>query len=109
MAIDELKFQPPRIHPKAKEVANYSFHSHSAFNGTRAEFIYTTLYKGHVLVQKDQDATLPPIPAGEQARGTWEGKGKAGNHMLQVRAWRGLEIGGDWVVVWSPDVVEVVK
>ena len=109
VAIDELKFQPPTIHPKAKEVAHYQFHAHSAFNGVRAEFIYTTLYGGHVLVQKDQDTKLPPIPEGEQARGTWEGKGKAGDHMLQVRAWRGLENGGDWVVAWSPDVVDVIK
>jgi hypothetical protein len=29
--------------------------------------------------------------------------------MLQVRAWRGLENGGDWVVAWSPDIVDVVK
>jgi hypothetical protein len=29
--------------------------------------------------------------------------------MLQIRAWRGLENGGDWVVAWSPDIVDVVK
>ena len=108
VAIDQLSFQPAVIHPKAKEVANYGFHAHSAFNGVRAEFIYTTLSNGHVLVQKDQDAKLAPIPEGERAKGTWEGKGsKTGEHMLQIRAWRGLENGGDWVVAWSPDIVNV--
>jgi hypothetical protein len=29
--------------------------------------------------------------------------------MLQVRAWRGLENGGDWVVAWSPDIVNVIQ
>ena len=109
VAIDQLSFQPAIIHPEAKEVANYSFHAHSAFDGVRAEFIFTTLYNGHVLVEKDQEEKLSPIPQGEQARGTWAGKGKPGEHLLEVRAWRGLENGGDWVVAWSPDIVDVVK
>jgi hypothetical protein len=110
VAIDQLSFQPAIIHPQAKEVANYSFHAHSAFDGVRAEFIFTTLYNGHVLVEKDEEEKLSPIPEGEQARGTWAaGKGKAGEHLLEVRAWRGLENGGDWVVAWSPDIVDVIK
>jgi len=111
VAIDQLTFQPPSIHPKAKEVATYGFHAHSAFDGVRAEFVFTTLSKnGDILVQQDQgEKTLSAIPEGERARGTWEGKGKAGEHMLQIRAWRGLENGGDWVVAWSPDIVDVVK
>jgi hypothetical protein len=108
VAIDQLTFQPATIHPQAKEVANYSFHAHSAFDGVRAEFIFTTLYNGHLLVQKEDEKKLSPIPEGERARGTWGGK-KPGEHMLQVRAWRGLENGGDWVVAWSPDIVDVVK
>ncbi|MGA2809129.1 MAG: hypothetical protein ABSE87_13430 [Terracidiphilus sp.] len=109
VAIDQLTFQPATIHPQAREVANYSFHAHSAFDGVRAEFIFTTLYNGRLLVQKEDEKKLSPIPEGERARGTWEGKGKPGEHMLQVRAWRGLENGGDWVVAWSPDIVDVVK
>jgi hypothetical protein len=109
VAIDQLTFQPAAIHPKAKEFATYGFHAHSAFNGVRAEFIYVTLQNGHVVVEQDQEEKLSPIPQGERARGTWEGKGKAGEHMLQVRAWRGLENGGDWVVAWSPEIVDVVK
>jgi hypothetical protein len=109
VAIDQLTFQPPTIHPQAREVANYSFHAHSAFDGVRAEFIFTTLYNGSLLVQKDQEEKLSPVPEGMRAGGTWEGKGKGGEHMLQIRAWRGLENGGDWVVAWSPDIVDVVK
>jgi len=103
-------FQPATIHPKANEVADYGFHAHSAFDGVRAEFIFTTLYNGRLLVQKDQEEKLSPVPEGERAKGTWKGKkGKPGEHMLQIRAWRGLESGGDWVVAWSPDIVDVVK
>jgi hypothetical protein len=109
VAIDQLTFQPPAIHPRANEVANYGFHAHSAFDGVRAEFMFTTLYNNHVLVQKDSDAKLSPIAEGERARETWRGNGKPGEHLLQVRAWRGLENGGDWVVAWSPDIVDVVK
>lgn len=109
VAIDQLTFQPATIHPKANEVADYGFHAHSAFDGVRAEFIFTTLYNGRVLVEKDQEEQLSPIPEGERAKGTWKGQGKPGEHMLQIRAWRGLENGGDWVVAWSPDIVDVVK
>jgi len=109
VAIDQLTFQPAAIHPQAKEVANYGFHTHSAFDSVNAEFIFTTLYNGSLLVQKDQEQKLSPIPEGERATGTWEGKGKPGEHMLQIRAWRGADNGGDWVVAWSPDIVDVVK
>ncbi len=109
VAIDQLTFQPAIIHPAANEFASYGFHSHSAFDGVRAEFIFTTLYNGHLLVERDQEEKLAPIPEGERARGTWQGKGKPGEHMLQIRAWRGFENGGDWVVAWSPDIVNVVK
>jgi hypothetical protein len=109
VAIDQLTFQPATIHPQAKEVANFGFHAHSAFDGVRAEFIIATTYNGRLLVQKDQEEKLSPVPEGMRAGGTWEGKGKPGEHMLQIRAWRGLENGGDWVVAWSPDIVDVVK
>jgi hypothetical protein len=109
VAIDELTFQPATIHPKANEVADYGFHAHSAFDDVRAEFVFTGLYNGRVLVQKDHEEKLSPVPEGERARGTWKGEGKAGEHMLQIRAWRGLKSGGDWVVAWSPDIVEVIK
>lgn len=109
VAIDQLTFQPATIHPEAKEVANFGFHAHSAFDGVRAEFVIASLYNGRILVEKDQEEKLSPVPEGVRLSGTWEGKGKPGEHMLQIRAWRGLENGGDWVVAWSPDIVDVVK
>jgi len=109
VAIDQLTFQPATIHPQANELANFGFHAHSAFDGVRAEFIIASLYNGRILVEKDQEEKLSPVPEGVRASGTWEGKGKPGEHMLQIRAWRGLENGGDWVVAWSPDIVDVVK
>jgi hypothetical protein len=87
----------------------YSFHAHSSFNGVRAEFVLTELRNGHVVVEKDQEAKLPPVPQDESPRQTWVAKGKTGEHMLEIRAWRGLENGGDWVVAWSPDIVDVLQ
>jgi hypothetical protein len=109
VAIDQLTFQPATIHPHAHEAASFGFHAHSAFDGVRAEFIFTTLLNGQVLVQQDQEQRLSPVPEGERAKGTWQGNGRPGEHMLQIRAWRGLQNGGDWVVAWSPDIVDVVK
>jgi hypothetical protein len=111
VAIYQLTFQPATIHPKAQEVADYGFHAHSAFDSVKAGFIFTTLHNdGSVLVQKDQEQELSPVPEGERAKGTWKGDpSKAGEHMLQIRAWRGLQSGGDWVVAWSPEIVDVVK
>ena len=110
VAIDQLTFQPATIRPKANEVADYGFHAHSAFDSVKAGFIFTTLNNGSVLVEKDQEQELAPVPEGERAKGTWKGNpGKAGEHMLQIRAWRGLQSGGDWVVAWSPDIVDVIK
>jgi hypothetical protein len=107
VAIDQLQFQPGSIH--TKESATYSFHAHSSFNGVRAEFVLTELRNGHVVVEKDQEAKLPPVPQDESPRQTWVAKGKTGEHMLEIRAWRGLENGGDWVVAWSPDIVDVLQ
>lgn len=109
VAIDQVTFQPATIHPKANEAADYGFHAHSAFDDIRAEFIFTTLNSGGVVAQRDQEEKLSPVPEGQHANGKWNGHGKPGEHMLQIRAWRGLNNGGDWVVAWSPDVVDVVR
>jgi hypothetical protein len=109
VAIDQLTFLPAEVHPKVKEVATYGFHAHSAFDGADADFVFTATRNGHVLAQKDKEQTLNSISAGAQDSRTWSANGKAGQHMLEVRAWRGLPNGGDWVVAWSPDIVDVVK
>jgi hypothetical protein len=109
VAIDQLTFLPAEVHPKVKEVATYGFHAHSAFDGADADFVFTAMQNGHVLAQKDKEQTLNSISAGAQDSRTWSANGKPGQHMLEVRAWRGLPNGGDWVVAWSPDIVDVVK
>jgi hypothetical protein len=53
VAIDQLTFQPATIHPQANEVADYGFHAHSAFDGVCAAFIFTTLYNGRLLIERD--------------------------------------------------------
>jgi hypothetical protein len=109
VAIDQLTFLPAEVHPKVKEVATYGFHAHSAFDGADADFVFTAMQNGHVLAQKDKEQTLNSISAGAQDSRTWSANGKPGQHMLEVRAWRGLPNSGDWVVAWSPDIVDVVK
>ncbi len=109
VAIDELTFQPAAVHPKLKEFATYGFHAHSAFDGVLADFVLVENGNGHLVVKQDANAKPGPVEEGELSTKTWDANGKAGEHMLQIKAWRGLENGGDWVVAWSPDIVDVVK
>ncbi len=92
VAIDQLTFQPAAIHPKAKEVATYGFHAHSAFNSVRAEFICVSLQNGHVIVQQDQEAKLSPRflkASGREEPG--RGKGQSGRAHAA-----GEGMAGDW-------------
>ena len=61
VAIDQLTFGPPSVHPVLKEEAQYGFHAHSAFDGEKAEFVFTALNNGHILLKKDTDQSLNPI------------------------------------------------
>jgi hypothetical protein len=108
VAIEVLKFGPSPIH-LPKEQAEYGFYSHSAFDDARADVIFTR--QGNNGLQKKivWEKKLGPIDENAQTDGQWNGKGTPGQHMLRITAWRGLENGGDWVVAWSEDLVDVVK
>lgn len=105
IAIDEVTFGPSNI--RMKQTAEYGFHSHSDFSNVRADFIYTFLKDSHIVMKQESEDPAGPVAQGDHAQGTWIGKGSEGQHMLQIRAWRGYA--ADWVVAWSPDVVVVAK
>jgi hypothetical protein len=105
IAIDEVTFGPSAI--KMKQAAEYGFHSHSDFSDVRADFMFTGLKDNHIVMKQDNETPLSPATPDEHAQGSLESRGTPGQHLLQIRAWRGNS--GDWVVAWSPDVVMLSK
>jgi hypothetical protein len=105
IAIDQVKFGPSEL--KLKQDAQYGFHSHSDFSNVRADLMFTGLKDQHIVMKQDDEVPLSPVAQDEHAQGSLATKGTAGQHLLQIRAWRGNS--GDWVVAWSPDVVNLSK
>lgn len=109
IAIDEVTFGPSAI--QMPDPAQFGFHSHSDFSNVRADFILTAAKGDHIIMKQESEDPYGPVAQGVHAQGTWDSKPgtkrNAGQHMLQVRAWRGY--GSDWVVAWSPDLVVVNK
>ena len=105
IAIDEVGFGPSNI--RIKESAAYDYHAHSSFSSVRADVIYTFAKDTHIFMKQESEDDAGPVAQGARSQGTWVSKGNAGQHMLQLRAWRGYQ--GDWVVAWSPDIVYVTK
>jgi hypothetical protein len=101
IAIDQVTFGPPAV--QRKQNVQYGFHSHSEFSNVRADLMFTGLKDNHIVMKQDDEVQLNPVTPNEHAQGSIPGKGTAGQHLLQIRAWRGNS--GDWVVAWSPDVV----
>ena len=110
VAIDRLVFGPPAL--GQRQIARYGFHSHADFEKVTAEFERVGLMDGGVVTdleyQEDvketvrRDTSIVDKP--------WDPRkhnAKPGQHMLQVRAWYTLKSGGDWVVAWSPALVQV--
>lgn len=105
IAIDQLEFGPANVN-RGQE-AQYGFHSHFDFSEVRADFMFTGLKDHHIIMKQDNETPLNPVDSDEHAHGSFQTKGTAGQHLLQIRAWRGNS--GDWVVAWSPDVVTLTK
>ena len=108
IAIDEVTFGPSTL--QMNQPAQYGFHSHSDFSNVRADFMYTGLKDNQIVMKQDTETPLSPATPDEHAQGSLQGKdtkGTPGQHLLQIRAWRGDS--GDWVVAWSPDVVTLAK
>ena len=105
IAIDQVTFGPSAV--KVKQAAQYGFHSHSNFSDVRADFMFTGLKDNHIVMKQDNETPLSPVTPDERAQGSLLTRGTAGQHLLQIRAWRGNN--ADWVVAWSPDVVILAK
>jgi len=105
IAIDQVTFGPSSL--KMKQNAQFGFHSHSDFSNVRADFMFTGLKDNHIVMRQDNETPVAPVTVDEHAQGSLQGKGTEGQHLLQIRAWRGNS--GDWVVAWSPDVVTLAK
>ena len=105
IAIDQVTFGPSEV--KMKQTAQYGFHSHSDFSNVCADFMFTGLKDNHIVMKQDNETQLSPVIRDEHAQGQLQSKGTEGQHLLQIRAWRGNS--GDWVVAWSPDMVTLSK
>jgi hypothetical protein len=105
IAIDQISFGPADL--KMNQPAQFQFHSHSDFSSVRADFMWTGLKDNQIEMKQDSETSLNPVTSDEHAQGSLQGKGSVGQHLLQIRAWRGNS--GDWVVAWSPDVVNLAK
>lgn len=113
MVVNNLKFQPPGIHPKLKEKASYGFHSLSEFDFGSADFMRVTypdnVYHFEPVARKKLN---DGIEYDETVTKDWDGKndkGKVslGRHQFRVQVWRTLQSGGDWVSAFSKQVVQV--
>jgi hypothetical protein len=113
VVVDQLKFQPPKIQPKLKEKASYSFHSLSDFDYGSADFMRVTypdnVYHFETVARKKLN---DGIGHDEWLMKDWDGKndkGKIspGRYQFRVRVWRALQSGGDWVSAFSQQVVKV--
>jgi hypothetical protein len=105
IAIDQISFGPADL--KMNQAAQFQFHSHSDFSTVRADFMWTGLKDNQIEMKQDSETPLGPVTSDEHAQGSLQGKGSVGQHLLQIRACRGNS--GDWVVAWSPDVVNLAK
>jgi len=106
-AIDLLRFGPETV-PRSGE-AQFGFHSHSDFNSGQAEFFRSGLVNGQIVNNfDDKQAVSKRITEGAEIDQTWRtNKAQPGEHLLQIRAWRTKSNGGDFVLAWSPDLVNV--
>lgn len=110
VGLDQLRFGPATVRRK-KENAQYGFHSRNGFQEVMAEFMKVGRANNIVvatLQESDkvdravrENDTLFPL--------TWKPKkdSTVGNHLLQLRGWMSKKKGGDWVLAWSDDMVNV--
>ncbi|MDQ1557422.1 MAG: hypothetical protein QOD32_482 [Pyrinomonadaceae bacterium] len=114
VGIDNVSFQPGDVQATAQsQKANYKFHSLFDFDKVTADFM---------LIGRNDKREIVAKRVGREKfdrgikRDGWLGsdwdcrngkKISQGRHQLQVRGWRGLEQGGDWVATMSKQFVRV--
>jgi hypothetical protein len=116
LVIVQLQFRPRSIHPTQKEKVTYSFQSRSDFNRVAAEFFLvvkaadSSTHKQLAFSREFKNGARP----GQTLEGDWDGKNSKGKisvgpHQFHVRAWRGLQDGGDWTYVAEAGLIKVEK
>lgn len=112
VGIDQVNFVPGRVNATQSQQADYSFHSLFDFNKVSAEFMRLTRGPDReIIAERVTGVDFDGISRGGQRSGRWNcrngKKVSQGPHQLQVRAWRGLKDGGDWVAAMSRQSVFV--
>lgn len=114
VGINNVSFEPGDVFATAQsQKASYKFHSLFDFDKVAADFM---------LIGRNKKGEIVPKRVGRAMfdrgirRDGWLGsewdcrdgkKISQGRHQLQVRGWRGLEQGGDWVATMSKQFVRV--
>src|SRR5713226_2957765 len=101
VGIDKIVFQPGAIRPPQHEKAVYTFHSEFDFPDVEADVMKVALMNSQIIAARvNQNRIRDGIRQNAEISKDWDGKrgGRPcqGQHVLQVRAWRSSQDGGDW-------------
>ncbi|MDX6270852.1 MAG: hypothetical protein QOD28_2075 [Acidobacteriota bacterium] len=114
VGIDNVSFQPGDVQATAQsQKADYKFHSLFDFDKVTADFMLIGRNDKREIVAKrvGREKFDRGIKRDGWLASDWDchdgKKVSQGRHQLQVRGWRGLEQGGDWVATMSKQFVRV--
>jgi len=126
IGIDQVGFAPSSIH-LGHEKAQFTYHSISDFDDTEVSFVRLAKSRsGEILAAAVNKKAMGSIAQNHMKNGDWDGSIKTedlvknfspevkqwlvaptGQHILQVRAWRSRDHGGDFVTALSETIVAV--
>jgi len=105
--IDQVSFQPGSVLVSQNQRATYRFHSRRDFNKVSADFMRIGKNPDNEIVAQlvDRKKFDKGMRRDDVISDVWNckagGRASQGSHELHVRAWRGLESGGDWMFTSS--------
>jgi len=126
IGIDQVSFAPSSIY-LGHEKAQFTYHSISDFDDTEVSFVrLAKSVKGEILAAAANKKAMGSIAQNHMKKGDWDGTirtedlvknaspeveqwlaAPTGQHILQVRAWRSRDHGGDFVTALSETIVAV--
>lgn len=127
IGIDQVNFAPSSIHLVQHEKAQFTYHSISDFDDTEVSFVrLAKASSGEILAAAVNQKAMGSIAQNHMKNGDWDGSirtdelvknfgpelkqwlaAPTGQHILQVRAWRSKDHGGDFVTALSETIVAV--
>lgn len=127
IGIDQVNFAPSSIHLVQHQKAQFTYHSISDFDDTEVSFVrLAKASSGEILAAAVNQRAMGSIAQNHVKNGDWDGSIKTddlvknfgpelkqwlaaptGEHILQVRAWRSKDHGGDFVTALSETIVQV--